>query len=657
MIEEKEDIIRRAKKFGLESSASNDMRDELKSIAFNLGMSDYDYMNNNDTIELMERLKNYELEHAGEEQEIPHYVNNSESNHNLPQNKDEKNMSDAAKLAAEGVATVYGGKLGGIAVKAFSKTNLGKKTFNTVGNVANNALKHPLGIINPNILAEASNLKEDMDVLNAKDSKKVDLPPDMPTDDNKDPWNNSKANNSIFDRLKNKDNSFLNIKNILKKKKILLYGIIGAALLLFIMFFVAVVSKDFSMLDLTGSIYKPTSKGGASGGSGSSIRQIEKSLLYVGDERILDMKEYIQSTTVKFIGHEKADYNWLSSTGRGQINNKISEDNQIKYVVINLGLYDLDNADKYINIMNSLISSNDKIKYLFMSIGPVREGQAPKEMTRERINTFNNKMKNRLGERYIDITEAVGTNFTSSDGIKYDGTTYRAIHSAVLSYIKSTFSQGFLDEYPDNTKAAPLKTPIKNAIGEQKYLELNQKIKDSVNNYGKCTKEAVAAAGVTLVNTLYEYGYYIVYYYGGWHANAKFDPSMPVTDAFGTTIGPDHYGRTIYGFDCSGFVSWAISTATGNMLNYTTESFYTTGNQISFDDVEPGDIITNNHGHILLIIGKKEDYIQVIEAVGDDGGDALKFNSYTAEGISSMIQSDPLVYKDINDFIGSRCSI
>lgn len=584
-------------------------------------------------------------------------LNNGENQNNQKNKNNQKTSksTEAAKLAAETAATAYGGKLGGTAVKAFSKTNLGQKTFNKVGNAMDSVIKHPIGIVNPaaNLINE-NNFNEEM-------PRESELNNNNGLTSNND-LDSKKDNNNLLDNFKNKKNDKDNVNplgsfELFKSKKLRIYAIIGLSVLLvfFVMFFAIIASKDHAMLDLTGSIYKPSSKG--NGGAGYSKKNIEKALLYVGDSRVLDMQNHIESNTVKFVGSENADYEWLANTGRSEINSKLNDGGTpVKFVVIGLGLYDLDNADKYVNIFNSL-SSNSDVNYIFMSVTPVNEEKAPSSMTNAKINSFNSTISSKI-EKYVDTTSAVSNDFKTSDGIKYDTDTYRAIHKLILDYIKANYSTGLLDEYPDNTaNTRPLTIPIKTAIGEDGYQELNEKVKDSVSSTGKCTKEAVAAAGVTLVNDLYERGYYIQYYYGGWHANAQFDPNMPVTDAFGTTIGADHNGRTIYGFDCSGFVSWAVSAATGNMLNYTTQPFYGTGNDITFDDIEPGDIITDYARHMMLIIGKKDDYVQVIEAVGDDGGDALKFNSYTDERIRTMIQSDPLVYRDISGFIDSRCSL
>ena len=308
-----DEIIKKAQSLGIDptvdsngqqfESTSNDAY--VANIADQLGFDRHNYNIN----EIAYRLNEMEKSHA----------NNS-------QNQNAKNYSDATKFAAEGLATVYGGKLGGAAVKAFSKTNLGKKTFETAGNTLNrmdNMVKHPLGIVN-----QYSNNNEDDNSNNSELEKPDELENNnglLPNNNLND--ENNKDNNKsggLLDNFKknknskNNDNSLDVIgKNFKKKAKLWAICSLGFFVILLLIFFVAMFGKDNAILDLTGSIYQPTDKGkDGDVSSGYSIRYIEKSMLYVGDARILDMQKYIQSDTVNFIGAETANYNWLISQGR-----------------------------------------------------------------------------------------------------------------------------------------------------------------------------------------------------------------------------------------------------------------------------------------------------------------------------------------------------
>ena len=569
-------------------------------------------------------------------------LNNGENQNNQKNKNNQKTSksTEAAKLAAETAATAYGGKLGGTAVKAFSKTNLGQKTFNKVGNAMDSVIKHPIGIVNPaaNLINE-NNFNEEM-------PRESELNNNNGLTSNND-LDSKKDNNNLLDNFKNKKNDKDNVNplgsfELFKSKKLRIYAIIGLSVLLvfFVMFFAIIASKDHAMLDLTGSIYKPSSKG--NGGAGYSKKNIEKALLYVGDSRVLDMQNHIESNTVKFVGSENADYEWLANTGRSEINSKLNDGGTpVKFVVIGLGLYDLDNADKYVNIFNSL-SSNSDVNYIFMSVTPVNEEKAPSSMTNAKINSFNSTISSKI-EKYVDTTSAVSSDFKTTDGIKYDTDTYRAIHELVLDYIKANFSGGFLDEYPHGTEGTELLYDnIIKVIGQSEYDNLNNSVKSGVQNSGICSKESAAIAGVNLAYGLYQLGYRVPYYWDGGHRPITVNGEQAYVDytgvdsKLGEVAAPSCSSDTCYnhyGYDCSGFVNWAVSTSMARDVSVSLDGWVNRSTGISMDEAEPGDIITMS-GHIILVIENKGDYLQTLESTGGNNG--LIFRTYNNEEISSL---------------------
>ncbi len=586
--------------------------------------------------------------------EIAYRLNEMEkSNTNNNQNQNAKNLSDATKLAAEGLATAYGGKLGGAAVKAFSKTNLGKKTFEKAGNTLDrmdSIVKHPLGIVNPN-----ANNKEE----NSSNNSELDKPDELTNNDSlpnnnidsNDNKKDSKKNNSFLNNFKNnkKKNNEGNLLDFGKnfKKKIKLWAIIGSGFLviLLLIFLVVIFGKDNAILDLTGSIYQPTEKGNDGDvASGYSIRYIEKSMLYVGDSRILDMQKYIQSNNVNFIGVENADYNWLISQGRALINSKINEEgSSVKYVIIGLGLYDLDNADKYVNLYRSLMSNNKKITYIFMSVNPVIDGKAPSSMTNKRITNFNNRLKVKLGTNYVDTNTSIGRNFNSSDGIKYDGSIYRLIHSNILSYIREHFRHGFLEEYPHGTEGTELlQDNIITVIGQSAYNNIDNAVKTGVEKSGICNKESSAIAGINLAYGLYELGYRVPYYWNGGHdmhdigGESAYVNYHGVERYLGSSVAESCSPTTCYnhyGYDCTGFVNWAVSTAMGKDISTSLDGWFSRSTGISLGAAESGDLVLME-GHAILVIENKGDYLQTLESTGGNNG--LIFRTYNAGELESL---------------------
>lgn len=579
-------------------------------------------------------------------------INRSNNSVNKEQGQNAKKYSDATKLAAEGLATAYGGKLGGAAVKTFSKTNLGKKNFETAGNTLNrmdNIVKHPLGIVNQ----YGNNNEEDESNSELERPNELENNEELPLNDDlnnaKEKDNNKK--NNLFDKFNNRkknnsDGNLLDIGNNFKKK-VKLWAIIGSSFLVLLMliFLVIMFGKDNAILDLTGSIYQPTDKGNNGEAiAGYSIRYIEKSMLYVGDSRTLDMQKYIQSNTVNFIGVENADYNWLISQGRALINSKINEEGStIKYVVIALGLYDLDNADKYVNLYRSLMANNKKITYIFMAVNPVIDGKAPGNMTNKRITNFNNRLKVKLGINYVDTNTSIGRNFTSSDGIKYEGSIYRLIHSTVLNHIRENFRHGFLEEYPHGTDGTELlQGNIIEVIGQSAYDNIDNAVKTGVEQSGICNKESSAIAGINLAYGLYELGYRVPYYWNGGHdmhdigGESAYVDYNGVDKYLGSPVSQSCSPTTCYsyyGYDCTGFVNWAVSNAMGKDVSASLDVWFERSTTIPFEAAESGDLILME-GHAILVIENKGDYLQTLESTGGTNG--LIFRTYDSSELDSL---------------------
>ena len=162
--------------------------------------------------------------------------------------------------------------------------------------------------------------------------------------------------------------------------------------------------------------------------------------------------------------------------------------------------------------------------------------------------------------------------------------------------------------------------------------ELEEYIHSNVVKVGAGTREGVVVAAVSLVNYLYDnYKIKIPYYWNGKY------PHIGVNSNFGDYVeggsGDDFYK----GFDCSGFVVWAITNG-----GYTIEEMNTTGIDGKFASggydwcyitepsciALPGDLINaptiptipNAIGHVQLIVDVDES--QGVYYVAHSGGDS-----------------------------------
>lgn len=419
---------------------------------------------------------------------------------------------------------------------------------------------------------------------------------------------------------------------------------IGVALGILLLMFLMLPE---SMLQLTDGYGKASAKGLPTE-LVLSDEQIEKSLIYVGDSRILGIQTTLNNSSISYIAQGSQGYNWYVEQAQSQLYSYISADTT-KYVVLALGLNDLGNVDKYINIYSSLISGYQKVKFYFLSINPVNEeltSQNGINITNIQIEAFNTKLSSVFNDNFIDTYSQIKDSFNTTDGINYSDETNKEIHQTVLDFIKSKNVITFLDSYPTIKESKILQQiSIVDALGNEGVTNLESYIKERVDAAGRCTSAAVAGAAVGLIYGLHLQGYHLPYYYGGGHGNNNI-----IDLRWGSNIGPsilkpsltrDYYG----GLDCSGFTSWAANAA-GIPGVSVASSYLGYGPSISFEEASPGDVIANK-SHVILIIENKGDYLQTAEST--TGG--VQFTTCD----KAKISRNKYTIVDMDDYYQKNC--
>ena len=231
----------------------------------------------------------------------------------------------------------------------------------------------------------------------------------------------------------------------------------------------------------------------------------------------------------------------------------------------------------------------------------------------------------------IDIYVHKGDNYVRPGDIGYfmDGT-----NSNVCI---GTIDLGVLEVGTKGTKA--LNKPIEEAIGAQGINELNQQIRTNVDKYGRGTGNAVAAAAITLINGLKQQGYHLPYYYGGGHAQgittgvdqkwgypaSKYDSTYVSTNA--------SQGRTIYSYDCSAFVSWAMHNGGCPNKVYSTSNIANDGSmkkRKSISEAQPGDLLNDAGSHVMLVVQNNGGKVTLAESTVS----GIQFSEATSKKIS-----------------------
>ena len=242
------------------------------------------------------------------------------------------------------------------------------------------------------------------------------------------------------------------------------------------------------------------------------------------------------------------------------------------------------------------------------------------------------------GKSYVEILEGVyGSSSYSSAKCTYGG---------VYDYGDYTLSS-------ENTSI--LHEPLDEFLEDNgtSLEEFNELIADNVDDAGWGTRAGVVAAAVTLIGELGDnYGVKVPYYWGGGHYDGVVDGALGYwgSTQCHTYANNQHYNYC--GFDCSGFVPWAIKNGgfkkgvdlANNFQNMPNARKVRLTNE---PQLQPGDLLESS-GHIVLVVGVDEASKQYIcaEAMGNAYGVLFTRRSFNESGYWGVDLED--YYNDPN---------
>lgn len=154
-------------------------------------------------------------------------------------------------------------------------------------------------------------------------------------------------------------------------------------------------------------------------------------VIFVGDSRTVEMHNVVSETGVTFIAENSRGYKWFTENAIPRVDNIVGKGS---HVVINLGVNDLGNADKYIaTVNNKALEWRAKgAKVYFCTVNPVWENPYS---TEEGVKIFNNKLAAGLiGVNLIDTHTFLETNgYVLRDGLHYNAPTTLALYTYIMS--------------------------------------------------------------------------------------------------------------------------------------------------------------------------------------------------------------------------------
>ncbi len=149
--------------------------------------------------------------------------------------------------------------------------------------------------------------------------------------------------------------------------------------------------------------------------------------IFVGDSRTVGMSDIIDDNAT-VIAKTGQGYDWLVNTADNTIRAALQDKTVLFF---NLGVNDLDNADKYIDYLHSLQSDFPTLQIFYISINPVKNTV----VTNAQIEAFNKKVCN-AGFSFIDInTYLQTTGFQTTDGLHYTAETSARIYHRILDTV------------------------------------------------------------------------------------------------------------------------------------------------------------------------------------------------------------------------------
>lgn len=158
-------------------------------------------------------------------------------------------------------------------------------------------------------------------------------------------------------------------------------------------------------------------------------------IIWVGDSRTVGMSSAKGGDTDKdiYIAKISEGYDFLKNSVP-DVTSKISKGDNI---VVNMGVNDIGNVDKYIELLNSLVENEWKdANVYYMSVNPVIDSTS-RYVKNSQIESFNEKMKSSLDESitWIDTYSSFDSNWISSDGIHYTPDGYKELYDMVRERI------------------------------------------------------------------------------------------------------------------------------------------------------------------------------------------------------------------------------
>ena len=162
-------------------------------------------------------------------------------------------------------------------------------------------------------------------------------------------------------------------------------------------------------------------------------------IVFIGDSRMVTLKDAVErnlgSCAAAVVAKNGSRHEWLHDTGIPQADKIIGKGSR---VIINMGVNDLSDADKYAKDVNywAAVWSARGAQIYYASVNPVWANSYG--MTEERVKLFNDRLKGQLIPQIIWLDShdyLMGVGVHASDGVHYKDDTNLVLFQYYLSMI------------------------------------------------------------------------------------------------------------------------------------------------------------------------------------------------------------------------------
>lgn len=584
-------------------------------------------------------------------------------------NEEEKTMKDAketqsaekaAHTAGKAAATYFGGSTGAKVYDALSKTQIGK---NLEKNLGKNIKKNKLLKKAANKLDDSGALDKANDALDIASKSKS--PKKTPT--SKKTQSTPPSTGTSSEAISNKnETSGKVVVNLVKIAGALLPFVI---ILLPIVCFVVLVSTFISLF-----IVLDSNKSSSALGGYYSVRCPEVTVIFVDKQngytetgsKTYSLEEYVAGVIageVAYLGNYEVDKVYaiaarsyflthddgnctIEASDRKQAFRELTE-NQNDQMALQAaeetaGQVLLKNNEVYGSQYDAFACIAEDSNYYTVSQG---NQKIPKEWVESKINKekhanwFICNGKENLKNHHGNGMSQFGALYLASE----KDYTYDEIISFYLGDEVQISSNGLMTsvaglEIKNTTNSQLLTAPISNILSTNgaTIKDMDDFIYRNVTEAGKGTREAVVTAAVSQINYLYDnYKVRAPYYWGGNYQRYGMPSNLGAKTVTSCSSTSCYYN---VGFDCSGFVSWAIKNGGYNLNRLTTVEFDSkfSSNSCNIKDSncigQPGDLINSRKCHVQMIVAVDESSgkYMVAESTGSLGVVMREWNMHSS---------------------------